>query len=250
MNELALFAGAGGGVLGGILCGFKTICYIEWEEYCIEIIKARIKDGVYEDAPIWDDVQTFDGKPWAGHVDIITGGFPCQPFSQAGKRLGENDPKNMWPSTVRIIKEVQPEWCLFENVPALLGPYFGQVITDLSEIGYDVWWGCLSATTIGAPHRRERLWIVAYSKSKRRHAMEVSNAPAFKNKRKKGQRIHNSLDRDCKTRKCNHWKIEPPVGRVVDGMDSGANRLKAIGNGQVPAVVQEIWRIIANGGKR
>jgi len=253
MNELALFAGAGGGVLGGILCGFKTICYVEWEEYCIEIIKARIKDGIYEDAPIWNDVQTFDGKPWSGSVDIVTGGFPCQPFSQAGKRLGEDDPKNMWPSTVRIIKEVAPEWCLLENVASLLGPYFGQVITDLSEIGYDIWWGCLSASSVGAKQIRERLWIVA-------HRNSCSNSPEKRKiikirqtkNRQKRKEMGNQSKTGCsiENKRYNWWRSEPTLGRMVDGVAYGDNRIKAIGNGQVPAVVKEIWRIIGNGGKR
>jgi len=245
MNELALFAGAGGGILGGILCGFKTICYVEWEEYCIEIIKARIKDKIYEDAPIWNDVQTFDGKPWAGSVDIITGGFPCQPFSTAGKRLGEDDSRNMWPSTYRIINEVKPEWCLLENVAAILGSYFGQIITDISQIGYDVWWGCLSASTIGAQHQRERLWIVAHTHSNRHIHMPKkckSNEKIYK-KWPTNTPLQITPNEFYKT------TADSKVLRNINGVACGPNRIKAIGNGQVSAVVKTIWEIIGNGGK-
>jgi DNA (cytosine-5)-methyltransferase 1 len=241
MNELALFAGAGGGILGGILCGFKTICYVEWEKYCIEVIKARIKDGIYEDAPIWGNIQTFDGKPWAGKVDIITGGFPCQPFSKAGKRLGKKDSKNMWPSTARIIKEVRSTWCLLENVPAILGDYFGQIITDLAKIGYDVWWGCLSASTIGAPHQRERVWIVAHSKSK--NASTCQHTANRKNTQIQPRGFFINKDKIKTWKKTTH-NIKPYFMRGNDGMADRNNRLKAIGNGQVPAVVQAIWQII------
>jgi len=163
MNELALFAGAGGGVLGGRLLGWKTVCYVEWEKATQKILLARIKDGAIDDAPIWGDAQTFNGKPWAGFVDIITGGFPCQPFSNAGVRLGKNDPRNMWPATIRIIHEVKPKWCLLENVSSLIQfDYFGTILGELAKIGYDAWWSCLPASAVGAPHRRERVWIVAY----------------------------------------------------------------------------------------
>jgi DNA (cytosine-5)-methyltransferase 1 len=92
VNELALFAGAGGGLLATThLLKWRTVCYVEWDDYCISVLKQRIADGYLHDAPIWDDVRTFDGRPWAGCVDIVTAGFPCQPFSAAGKQQGEDD---------------------------------------------------------------------------------------------------------------------------------------------------------------
>lgn len=139
MNELALFAGAGGGLLASKwLEGFRVVCYVERDPYCVTIIKARIQDKLLDDAPIWDDVQTFDGKPWYGVVDRITAGFPCQPFSVAGKRKGEKDDRNLWPATIRIINEVRPQWCLLENVRGLLSSGYVQVILkNLSQSGYD-----------------------------------------------------------------------------------------------------------------
>lgn len=167
MNELALFAGAGGGLLGSILLGWRTVCYVEKDPYCISVIKARIADGYLCDAPIWDDITTFDGKPWSGSVDIVTAGFPCQPFSVAGKRKGGNDDRNMWPETIRIIREVRPTFALCENVPGLIAGdhgYFGRILNDLSQSGYDARWRIVSAADVGAPHLRKRLWILANSR--------------------------------------------------------------------------------------
>ena len=161
MNELGLFAGIGGGILGGKLCGFKTVCYVEINKYCQEIIKQRIKDGIFEDAPIWDDIKTFNGSPWAGHVDIVTAGFPCQPFSACGKGLGKEDKKNLWPETFRVIKEVSSKWIFLENVPALLTQnYFGEILQNLASVRYSCKWQCLSATDVGAKHKRDRVWII------------------------------------------------------------------------------------------
>ena len=165
MNGMDLFAGSGIGSLAlkNIIPDYKTVCYVEWEAYCQAILIARIKDGLLDDAPIWDDVRTFDGKQWRGKVDIVYGGFPCQPFSVAGKRQGETDEKNMWPDTVRIIGEVRPRFALLENVPGLfVFEYIRQIFGSLAEIGYDCEWLPLSASEVGAPHRRERAWILAY----------------------------------------------------------------------------------------
>lgn len=168
MNELCLFAGAGGGLLGTKhLLGFNTVCYVENADYCIQVLKARIADGLLDDAPVWDDIKTFNGKPWAGCVDIITAGFPCQPFSVAGKRRANKDERNLWPETIRVIREVRPRYAFCENVPGLIGGhhgYFGRILDDLSQSGYDARWCIVSAADVGAPHLRKRLWILAYTK--------------------------------------------------------------------------------------
>jgi DNA (cytosine-5)-methyltransferase 1 len=167
LNELALFAGVCGGLLADKLDGHRIVCYVEWNKYCVEVIKARIRDGYLDDAPIWDDCNTFDGYPWAGYVDCISAGFPCQPFSLVGKRLGQFDPRNGWPATRRIIGEIRPALIKLENVPGLISNfYIRRIFGDLAELGYDAEWGCLSAGDIGAPHKRKRLWIFAYSNSR------------------------------------------------------------------------------------
>jgi DNA (cytosine-5)-methyltransferase 1 len=167
VNELALFAGVGGGLLASRnMLGWRAVCYVERNTYAVKVLKARIRDGLLDDAPIWDDVNTFDGRPWTGRVDIISAGFPCQPFSCAGKRLGENDPRNGWPATIRIVREIRPRVVWLENVSNLTSNrYFGRILGDLAESGYDVAWDCISAGAVGAPHKRERIWLLAYAES-------------------------------------------------------------------------------------
>lgn len=163
MNELALFCGAGGGLLASRLLGWRTVCAVERDEYRRNVILARQRDGHLEPFPVWDDVRTFGGRPWRGLADVVSGGFPCQPFSAAGRRRGADDPRNMWPDTIRIIRDVRPRYAFLENVPALLtNRYFGRILGDLAESGYDAVWDCIPACSVGAPHRRDRLWILAY----------------------------------------------------------------------------------------
>ena len=162
MNELALFAGAGGGILGTKLLGWRVVCAVEIDPYCREVLLRRQEEGVIEAFPIWDDVRTFDGKPWCGKVDVITAGFPCQPFSVAGQQRGEADERNMWPETIRVIQEVKPRYVLLENVPGIQA-YLPVVVRDLRRAGYTVKRPIeLGADDVGAPHRRKRLWIVAH----------------------------------------------------------------------------------------
>lgn len=157
---MALFAGIGGGILGSKLIGWRTVCAVEKEPYCREVLLRRQRDGVLPVFPIWDDVRTFDGRPWRGIVDVVTAGFPCQPFSCAGKRRGENDERNLWPDTLRILCEVRPRFALLENVPGLLATrYFGRILGDLAESVFDARGKIVSAADVGAWHLRKRLWI-------------------------------------------------------------------------------------------
>ena len=163
MRELSLFTGAGGGLLGTKLLGWTTIGYVEWDGYCQRVLEQRIKDGILDDAPIFGDIREFNqtyAREYQGMVDVITAGFPCQPFSVAGKRQGEMDERNMWPDTVATIRTVRPRFVYLENVPGLLNSrYFPRILADLHEGGYGVRWKVVSAGEVGAAHRRERLWI-------------------------------------------------------------------------------------------
>jgi len=162
LNELHLFAGAGGGILGGILCGHTTVCAVEIEPYCRKVLLQRQRDGILPEFPIWDDVRTFDGKPWRGKVDIVCGGFPCQDISCAGKGAGiEGERSSMWKHMARIIGEVRPQYAFVENSPMLVGRGLSTVLADLAEMGYDAKWGIVGAHHVSAPHRRDRIWIVA-----------------------------------------------------------------------------------------
>ena len=171
MNELSLFSGYGGFSLGLRLAGLqtRTVAYVEWEKYPQEILKARIKDGYLDDAPIFADISSFRGEQFRGMVDIITAGFPCQPHSVAGLQRGANDDRNKWPDTLRVIREVGPRIVVLENVPGLASAskkrgtpaYGGTVVGELASLGYSVHWQTLGAGDVGAPHRRKRWWCIA-----------------------------------------------------------------------------------------
>jgi hypothetical protein len=151
LNELALFAGAGGGILGGHLLGWRTVCAVEWEQYPASVLCARQNDGLLPPFPIWDDVQTFDGKPWRGIVDVVSGGFPCQDISAAGKGAGiDGERSGMWGEMARIIHEVRPKFVFVENSPMLTSRGLGRVLGDLASMGFDAKWGVLGAADVGA----------------------------------------------------------------------------------------------------
>ena len=162
MNELALFAGAGGGVLGGKLLGWRTVCAVERDAYAAQVLAQRQNDGSLEPFPIWSDVQAFDGGPWRGVVDVVSGGFPCQDISVAGKGAGiTGERSGLWGEMRRIIGEVRPRFVFVENSPALVSRGLGTVLGDLAALGYNARWGVLGAIDTGAPHKRERIWVVA-----------------------------------------------------------------------------------------
>ena len=205
-NVLDCFTGYGGFGLGLRLAfpdaDFRTVAYIEWDKYCQQVIRQRQRDGLLDDAPIWDDIKSFDGRPWRGAVDILTAGFPCQPYSNAGLQNRENDSRNLWADTLRIIREVAPRLVVLENVPGLATaprldikilevqrqlslfdqndnksnsgtidrrdltaygyPYMGRIVGDLSDLDYDAEWRIISASDAGAPHLRRRWWLLAY----------------------------------------------------------------------------------------
>ena len=164
MNELHLFAGAGGGILGGMLLGHTTVCAVEIEEYCRKTLLQRQRDGVLPWFPIWDDVQTFDGKPWRGIADIVCGGFPCQDISACGTGEGlDGERSGLWLEMARIVGEVEPLHVFVENSPMLTSRGLGRVLGDLAEMGYDARWGVLGANAAGACHNRARIWIRADS---------------------------------------------------------------------------------------
>jgi DNA (cytosine-5)-methyltransferase 1 len=168
MNELALFAGAGGGILGGKLLGWTTICAVELNPYCRDVLMARQNEGNLQPFPIWDDVCTFDGTKWKGLVDIVSGGFPCQDISVAGEGTGiEGERSGLWGQQARIIGEVRPRFAYVENSPALTIRGGVRVVADLASMGYGCRWGIMGAHHAGAPHFRDRIWILADSQCMR-----------------------------------------------------------------------------------
>ena len=163
MNGLALFAGYGGLEIGidAAFGGVRTVGYVERESYAAATLVARMEEQTLDQAPIWDDVTTFDGRPWRGVVDIISAGFPCQPFSSAGQRKGMADERWLWEDIERIICEVQPRWFVGENVSGFVRLGLEAVLRSLASLGYDVSWGAFRAEQVGAAHKRERIFILA-----------------------------------------------------------------------------------------
>lgn len=180
LTNLSLFSGAGGLDLGARLVGgFRTIGYVEYDAYAQGVLMSRMREGALDTAPIWDDVRTFDGKPWRGLVDVVSGGFPCQDVSVAGKQAGieAGERSGLWREFARIIGEVGPRFVLVENVPGLAyRGGLGTVLGSLADLGFDAQWQFISAADVGAPHLRARIWIVAYSKLRR---LEVRRGAAL-----------------------------------------------------------------------
>ncbi|WLD95790.1 DNA cytosine methyltransferase [Agrobacterium leguminum] len=162
---VSLCAGVGGLELGLHIAEpeYRTVCYVEREAFPAATLVARMEDQALDKAPVWDDVTTFDGKPWRGKVHILTAGYPCQPFSFSGRRKGEDDPRHLWPHVRRITEELDPEWCFFENVEGHMSLGADTVFGDLRSLGFTVKAGLFSAAEIGASHQRRRLFIVAHA---------------------------------------------------------------------------------------
>ena len=164
-NVLSLCSGYGGLDLGLSMAGVstRTVCYVEREAYAAANLASLMQAGKLDAAPIWSDLTTFDGKPWCGAVDILTAGFPCQPHSVAGKRKGKQDARWLWDDIARIIGECQPHSVIIENVPGLLRSGLRDVLRDLALLGFDAVWTRRSASEAGAPHRRSRIFLLAYT---------------------------------------------------------------------------------------
>ena len=237
MHELALFAGSGCGLLGSKLLGWQTAGAVEINEFRRRDLMARQDDGSLDIFPIWDDVRTFDGFSWRGLVDVITGGFPCVGISSArqnginGKVAGLADPDSgLWREEARIIREVEPRHVLVENSPNLTVRGLSLILGDLASMGFNAKWGVFSAESLGAPHERERLWIKATN----------PNRPQCERGSLSSGIHQENPDAWC----CSWWNNKPGVYGVDDGTPDRVDRLAAIGNGQVPAMVRLAWETL------
>lgn len=308
LNGLAVCAGFGGleGGLERSLPEYRTICYVEGEAYAASVLAQKMEKGTVRPAPVWSNVITFEGKPWREKVDIISGGFPCQPHSQAGKLLGKDDPRNLWPSIVRIIGEVRPRFLFLENVANINNTYAKEIVGDLAQMGFDAAWCVVRASDVGAPHRRARWFLLAshsdnspeliesiYGSLKGSSELEAavcdSDCDGFSkhnqhedscqrifgegrmawdrsedishnvaNPNGKGTKRHRveSGQRKIFKRHFNKenfkfrrieawWKVEPRVGRMVDGVAHWSHRIRGCGNGVVPQQAAYAFQILA-----
>lgn len=223
MNELALFAGAGGGILASQLLGIRTVCAVEHDDHCQRVLVQRQNDGILEPFPIWDDVRTFDGVPWRGVVDLVSGGFPCQAFSTAAS--GRNVAENLWPEMRRVVADVAPRLVFAENVAERA---IEEAAADLRAMGYETRAVALSAADLGADHVRQRYWLLAHADHEgellRGFNAEMAGRPGVP------QGV---------------WSAKPGDSRVDDGLAGRVDRYRASGNGQVAAVAACAFRILA-----
>ncbi len=243
MNELALFCGVGGGVLGGTLCGFTTVCAVEINAFRRRILLARQNDGTLRPFPIWDDVRTFNGIPWRGVIGVVSGGFPCQDISCGGLGAGIGGARSgLWKEYRRIICEVEPEWVLVENSPVLTKRGLETVLGDLAALGYDAKWGVFGAEHAGAIHRRHRIFILAHSNEKR---FQRSYEPMREGDEERARGILSALfSREQKRWPEANTLSQPFVVRANDGVSNVVDRVAAIGDAQVPAVVRLAWETL------
>lgn len=225
----SLFAGIGGLDLGLERAGMNCVWQVEIDDYCQRVLKKH-----WPDVPRWDDVCTFP-PPGDWSCDLICGGFPCQDISDAGKRAGiDGERSGLWREFARIIRVVRPRFVLVENVAALLRRGMGRVLGDLSACGYDAEWDVFAASDFGAPHIRERVFLLAY--------------PSGSGLAKRQGEDASGAGEDCRAQPfgSDWWATEPDVGRVANGIPHRVDRLRGLGNAVVPQVAEYIGRLILN----
>jgi DNA (cytosine-5)-methyltransferase 1 len=254
LRELHLFAGAGGGILGGMLLGHTTVCAVEIEPYCRKVLLQRQRDGILPKFPIWDDVRTFDGRPWRGKVDVICGGFPCQDISIAANSKGggsgiSGERSGLWSEMSRIICEIQPNRVFVENSPMLTSRGLGVVLGDLARLGYDARWGVFCATDAGMDHQRARIFINAHhnkGSNYRARKAEFQNQQAWKLKKIR-KNWNGRLDELVSLGVIERSNSYAEGRRVYYGIPHVVDRIGAIGNAQVPIVAATAFRILSEG---
>ena len=253
MNELALFAGAGGGILGGHLLGWRTVCAVERDAFAAAVLAQRQNDGHLDPFPIWSDIETFDGRPWRGFIDVVSGGFPCQDISCAGKGIGITGYRSgLWKEMSRVVREVGPHYIIVENSPMLTNRGIGIILSDMAEMGFNAKWGVLGACDAGLSIQRDRLWIIASAINKpgkiihRRAYKKQRNLGFNRSFRSQVDRFMEELEGQGEQRENQGKNCVPSyLCRVGNGLAIELDELRAIGNGQVPAVVRLAWETLS-----
>ena len=275
MNVLDLFSGIGGFSLGLERAGMKTVAFCEIDPHARKVLAKH-----WPDVPIFEDVSTLSKDDIDEQIDVLAGGFPCQDISTAGRGAGLSGSRSgLWYEYHRLIKEIQPRYAIIENVSALRSRGLEQVLWSLSEIGYDAEWHCIPASSVGAPHRRDRIWIVAYPRHRGWRGVSVTKT-RYNNTSKRPEDTNafggsSNLPKALADTKCGRlqsgdeqiaypsailsgeigsysrkyntkgvWGVEPNVGRVAHGVPNRAHRLKQLGNAVVPQIPELIGRAI------
>lgn len=277
------------------MLGWRTRCAVEINPFARSVLLSRQRDGHLDKFPIWDDIETFDGRPWRQTIDVVSGGFPCQDISAAGKGEGlSGERSGLWFEMLRVVEEVRPRFVFAENSPNLRTRGLGTVIEGLGGLGYDVRWCVLGARHVGAPHQRNRIWILACDTNSESKPAGSVNAEVAGVQKLASSNANSEPDMEVKPRReswegredtanfvwdggerdvasasstqCEilrepisgeeaysepaihgWWTSEPELGRVADGVANRLDRLRAIGNGQVPRVAAEAFTILSDG---
>ena len=270
-----LFAGAGGGLLADLILGHEPICAVEWDAYCCQVLRERSADGWFPDLHVYEgDIRLFDPSEYAGRVDCIHAGFPCQDISVAGAGAGiDGGRSGLWSEVVRVAAIVRPRFLFLENSPAITNRGLEVVLHDLSALGFDAEWLVLPASAAGAPHVRARWWCLATRQAPAwepceccdefkcnihgAHVFECECPPIdewdtdpYSDARL--QRLQERTGIQPRGEKTDPaatpsmwWSVEPDLDRVADGVAARVDRIKGIGNGQVPLQAAVAWRLLA-----
>lgn len=268
LRVLDLFSGIGGFSLGlERTGGFETIAFCEYEPFPRAVLAKH-----WPDVPCFPDVRTLKGSDIDGAVDVICGGYPCQPFSTAGQRRGQEDDRHLWPEFSRLVAQLRPAWVIGENVAGHISMGLDDVLSDLEGQGYACRTFVIPACAVGAPHRRDRVWTVAHCQKLQRngsgkHREQGQRQVSELGKRSSAQPLADAADARLQGRsQAGHleskwarrdkqlerranlpgatWKPEPNVGRVAHGVSRRVDRLKALGNAVVPQIPEMIGRAI------
>lgn len=268
LQTVDLFSGIGGFSRGLEATGFfKTTCFVENDPYCQAVLRYH-----WPDIPVLGDIKNARRPDFPERTDLVCGGFPCQPFSQAGKQHAQDDPRHLWPEMFRIIRELRPTWVCGENVTGLVRLGLDEVLTDLEGEGYATRTFNIPACATGAPHLRQRLWIIAHADSESEpdgNARQRQLGFGFvadpksvhgewpvqkrnsrgKPEKKAGDRSSLMADPDSTGLKQDYWSFEPEVGRLVDGLPNRVPQLRALGNSIIPQIAERIGYAIALASK-
>lgn len=231
INGLSLFTGIGGielGLQAALGPRYVTKCYVEREAATIAILRERMRNERLHQGPLWTDVQSFDCNPWRGHIDIISAGIPCQPWSIAGRRKGHEDERHMWEPTKRIIEDLSPSYVFLENVPGMAKQGLEPIWRDLRSMGYEVEAGIFSAAEVGARHIRKRLFVLAHANS-----LNILHSEARVRNKTRNNPLQSPGNGETWIIR-SPWEIEPAICRVADGVPNRMDRLRALGNAVVP----------------
>jgi DNA (cytosine-5)-methyltransferase 1 len=232
----SLFAGIGGIDLGLQRAGHRIVWHSEIDKFATRVLEKH-----FPGVPNLGDVTKIEWRH-VPYVDIIAGGYPCQPFSTAGKRKGAKDARHLWPYFLDAIRTIRPRYALLENVRGHLTLGFGDVLADLAACGYSAEWQVIPASSVGAPHRRDRLFVVAYPQSESGDGRGLVYRGETATNR---EAVHEQIRRGSRITGRSSWETEPDVGRVAYGVSARVDRLRGLGNAVVPQVAEWVGRLIA-----